>query len=233
MNGTVRVVPSVAAAFGELVADVLGPQRDTNSAVFFSGGPTAERCYRALAGSEAAGRIEWGDVDAYWGDERCVPLDHPDSNHRLAVDALLDRVGPVRSDHPMFRGGTPEEAAAAYQDEVAAVAHPELVHLGLGPDGHCASLFPGSRALEIDDPGVLVVASRDPGAANPHDRITLTLPAIARARLVVFTVAGATKRDALARVVAGEDLPASRVRADEIIWLVDADAAGRTPLPAG
>jgi len=102
----------------------------------------------------------------------------------------------------------------------------DLVHLGVGPDGHCASLFPGSDALDIEDPGILVVASRDPNATNPYDRITLTLPAIARARLVVFTVAGTSKRDAFSQIVSGDDLPAARVSADEVVWLVDADAAG-------
>jgi 6-phosphogluconolactonase len=75
-----------------------------------------------------------------------------------------------------------------------------------------------------------VVASRDPQANNPHDRITLTLPALARARLVVFTVAGATKRQAWARLAAGDDLPAARVMADQVVWLVDPDAAGDTEL---
>ena len=107
----------------------------------------------------------------------------------------------------------------------------DLVHLGLGPDGHCASLFPDSEALAVDDPAVQVVANRDPNANNPHDRITLTLPGIARARLVVFTVSGTSKRDAFARLVAGADLPAARVTAGQVLWLVDADAAGDAGRP--
>ncbi len=108
----------------------------------------------------------------------------------------------------------------------------DLVHLGLGPDGHTASLFPDSAALDVVDPSVLVVANQDPHAVNPHERITLTYPAITRARLVVFTVSGAAKRGAFAGVVAGKDLPAAHVAADRIVWLVDRDAAGDTPLPA-
>jgi len=236
VEGAFRRVDSVPDAFAELVAGRLAALPPEGMSFFLSGGPTAEECYRALAartgpGADGAPSAPWSSVDVYWGDERCVPLDDPDSNHRLGVDSLLGAVGPVRSDHPMYRGGRPEVAAAAYDREVAALDRLDLVHLGLGPDGHCASLFPGSAALDVDDSGPLVVANRDPNETNPHDRITLTLPAIARARLAVFTVSGVTKRDALRRVIAGEDLPAGRVTAEEVLWLLDADAIGDTALP--
>ena len=100
---------------------------------------------------------------------------------------------------------------------------------GSGPDGHTASLFPGSAALDDTDPAQLVVANRDPSGVNPHDRLTLTYPAIARARQVVFTVSGASKRDAFARIAAGEDLPAGRVAGPDMLWLVDAAALGDVP----
>ncbi len=222
MNGTFELVPSVPDSFAGLVADRLAAAGTDGATLFLSGGDTAIACYRALADR----RVDWACVDAYWGDERCVPLEHPDSNHHLAWEHLFDVVGPPRSDHPMYRSGSAEAAAAAYQREVAALPALDVVHLGLGPDGHCASLFPGSATVAIDDPDVLVVADRDDSGAHPHDRVTLTLPAIARARLVVFTVAGTTKHDALARIDAGEDLPAARVEAAEVRWLVDADAAG-------
>ena len=149
-------------------------------------------------------------MDVYLGDERCVPPDDPDSNHRMIAEVLLGPVGPVRSDHPMYRSGPPEAAAAAYQKELdrTGSAPSTWSTSGMGPDGHCASLFPGSVALEVDDPGVLVMANRDPKANNAHDRITLTLPAIARARLVVFTVSGESKRSPSGASRAGEDLPA-------------------------
>ena len=229
MNGTVRLVDSVEDAFAARVVEALTAPREGGFSLFLSGGPTAGRAYARLA--DTAAGVDWGTVDAWWGDERCVPLDSPDSNHRLCHEALLDRVGPTRSDHPMYESGEPEAAAAAYQAALAPLDAFDLVHLGMGPDGHCASLFPDAPTLAIDDPEVLAVATRDPNANNPHDRITLTYPAIARARLVVFTVSGASKRDALARVVAGEALPAARVTAGEVLWLVDADAAGDTPLP--
>jgi 6-phosphogluconolactonase len=172
--------------------------------------------------------VDWSGVDVYLGDERCVPPEDPDSNHRMIAEVLLGVVGPVASDHPMYRSGPPEDEAARYQGEIADLATFDLVHLGMGPDGHTASLFPGSTGLAVTDPHTLVVANRDPNAANPHDRISLTLSAIARARLVVFTVSGASKRQAFEQVVAGADLPAARVSADEVIWLIDADTAGDT-----
>lgn len=227
--GTVQVVASVPEAFAAVAAGALAKAQGNRCSLFLSGGDTARQCYQALArlaGPGGADPVDWSSVDVYWGDERCVPLDDPDSNHRLCTEALLDRVGPVGSDHPMYRSGPPEAAADAYQALVAPLPAFDLVHLGMGPDGHTASLFPGSPCLDLDDPDVLVVANRDPVARNPLDRITLTLAAIARARLAVFTVAGGAKHEALARVAAGEDLPAARVVADEVLWLVDPDAAG-------
>ncbi len=129
-----------------------------------------------------------------------MPPDDPDSNHRMITEALLDAVGPVRLGPPdVPLGNARRTAASDYQAEIERLPGFDLVHLGLGPDGHTASLFPGSAALAIDDPAVLVAANRDPNANNPHDRVTLTLPGIARARLVVFTVSGSSKRDAFAR----------------------------------
>ena len=240
MNGTVDIVASVPDAFANLVAARLAGPRDRRFSLFLSGGQTARQSYERLAERTAPGAdggagdrvpVEWTTVDIYLGDERCVPPEDEDSNHRLITEALLDVVGPVGSDHPMYRSGPPEAAAAAYQSEIQPLGGFDLVHLGIGPDGHCASLFPGSDALAIDDPTVLVAANRDPLANNPHDRITLTLPGIARARTVVFTVSGPSRTEAFARVVAGEDLPAGRVAAGEVLWLVDTEAAADAQLP--
>jgi 6-phosphogluconolactonase/glucosamine-6-phosphate isomerase/deaminase len=150
----------------------------------------------------------------------------------MIAETLLAAVGPVASDNPMYRTGTPAAAADEYQRTIAPLPTFDVIHLGLGPDGHTASLFPGSPDLAVDDPEVLVVATRDPNANNAHDRITLTLPAIARAGLVVFTVSGASKREAFRGMVEGADFPAARVTAERVVWLVDADAVGDTPLPA-
>jgi len=223
VNGTVRLVPSVPEAFADLVAAVLAKVTTPGYPLFLSGGGTALECYRALA---ARPGLPWDVVDVFVGDERCVPTDDPDANHRMISETLLDVVGPVHADHPMYRSGPPAAAATAYQDLVAGLPDLGLIHLGLGPDGHTASLFPGSPACSVTDPSLLVVDNVDPHGANPHERVTLTFAAIARAAHTVVTVSGTSKHRALARVMAGDDVPATRVTGPDVLWLVDADALG-------
>ena len=222
VNGTVLLVGSVPEAFADLVARELAATGPAYS-LFLSGGGTATECYRALAGRPG---LPWDRVDVFLGDERCVPPDDPDSNHRMITEVLVGAVGPVHADHPMYVDGAPGAAAAAYQRLVEAVGRPDLVHLGLGPDGHTASLFPGSTAAADTRADHLVVTSTDPNGVNPHERITLTFAGIARARRVVVTVAGGSKHDALARIMAGEDLPGGRLAGADLVWLVDAEALG-------
>jgi 6-phosphogluconolactonase len=104
----------------------------------------------------------------------------------------------------------------------------DLIHLGMGPDGHTASLFPGAPELEAG-PGVFVAAATDPNGRNPHPRLTLTLPAINTARRAVFTVSGASKADAVTALLRGDDIPADRIDAARTVWLVDAAALGSAP----
>ncbi|MGH9179187.1 MAG: 6-phosphogluconolactonase [Acidimicrobiales bacterium] len=221
MNGELVVVDDVPGAFSEWVIDAFLGRPDEEFSVALSGGDTAQRCYGRLA-TESTDRIDWWLVDVYWGDERCVPPDHPDSNQRLGRQALLERVGAAHSVYPMRC----EEGPDPYQLRVGELGKFDLVHLGVGADGHTASLFPGSRALQAD-PGRLVVMNEDPNGENPYRRMTLTLSGIARGRLALFTVAGAGKREAMQRIADGEDLPAARVRADRVVWLVDEEAAPR------
>jgi 6-phosphogluconolactonase len=186
-----------------------------------SGGETARSAYQRLA-DDAGTQIDWWKVDVYWGDERCVPHDSPDSNYHLVRTALLEQVGAVNANYPMFC----DEGPDAYQLRLGELGRLDVVHLGLGPDGHTASLFPGSTGLRAD-PGRLVVMNEDPTGTNPHPRMTLTLAGIARARLVLVTVAGAAKRAALARVVASDpECPGSHVQADRVVWIADREAAG-------
>ena len=114
----------------------------------------------------------------------------------------------------------------AYQLRIGEIGQLDVVHLGMGADGHTASLFPGSPALDAD-PGQLVTFSEDPNGLSNHPRMTFTYSAIARARLVIFTVAGEVKRPAMEALVAGKDIPAARVRAGRVLWLVDKAAAPR------
>jgi 6-phosphogluconolactonase len=134
---------------------------------------------------------------------------------------LLDQVKP-RAIHSMFRPGPIEDAALAYDELVRTSPPIDLIHLGLGPDGHTASLFPGSPTLA--ESARLVVPAGD--AEHPHPRLTFTFPAIARGRLVVLTVAGPDKRDAVERIRAGEDLPAARIRGERVLWIGDRAAMG-------
>ena len=134
-----------------------------------------------------------------------MPHDSPESNYRLAREALLEQVGAVNANYPMRC----DEGPDPYQLRLGELGRLDLVHLGLGADGHTASLFPGSPGLDAD-PGRLVVMNEDPTGRNPHPRMTLTFAGIARARLVLVTVAGEEKREALARVRAGDaDVPAA------------------------
>jgi 6-phosphogluconolactonase len=212
VHGEVRIVDDVAAAFADLVADA------APASIALSGGGTARDAYTALAARE----VDWSGVDVYFGDERFVPVDDPDSNEGMARAVLLDDAQP-RAIHSMAGAGDTVDAAAGAYDAVIAAAPPiDIVHLGLGPDGHTASLFPRSDALAVTDR--LVVANGDD--LHPHPRLTFTYPALARSHLVVFTVAGDDKRDAFTRIRAGDDLPAAHVTAEQVVWLVDPAAAG-------
>jgi 6-phosphogluconolactonase len=166
--------------------------------------------------------VDWGSVEVYFSDERWVPVSDPDSNEGMARRTFLDAVAPREIYSMRHAGPTIEEAAAAYDKLVGNAPPIDLVHLGLGPDGHTASLFPGTAALDVRDR--LVVPNADD--LHPHERITFTFPGIAHSALVVVTVAGAEKRDALRRIQAGEDLPGARIRAPRVVWLADSAAAG-------
>ncbi len=211
LPGETRIVDDVPSAFVSLLLS------EAPRSVALSGGELARECYEELRAAEP----DWSGVEVFFGDERFVPPDHPDSNEGMVRRALLDHVR-TAAVHPMYRPVPIDEAASDYDALVRAAPPIGLVHLGLGPDGHTASLFPGSPAL--DETERFVVATGDD--AHPHPRLTFTFPAIARGRLVVVTVAGEEKHDAIARIRAGEDLPGARIRGERVVWLGDRAALG-------
>src|SRR5262249_27762716 len=161
--------------------------------------------------ADAGDQIDWWQVDIYWGDERCVPPDSLDSNERLGREALLERVGAANAIYPMRC----EEGPDPYQQRIAQAGRLDFVHLGLGPAAPASfhrlrrpaapppSPPPGPPPLD-PDPGRLVVLNEAPTGNNPLPRMTLTLSGLPGARLVVFTVSGEAKREAFARVRAGD-----------------------------
>ena len=194
-------------------------------AVALSGGSTPQALFRLLAGEPWRSRVPWHAVDFFWGDERLVPFDDAESNFGTARRLLF---GPIRFDEeglhpiPADRG---EAAAAAYEEELKAyfggLPDFDLLFLGLGPDGHTASLFPGSPALSESSRWTAAVTAPKP----PPRRVTLTYPVLNAAKRAVFLVAGADKAPALRRVLEGADLPAAKVRPPEVLWLADKAAA--------
>jgi 6-phosphogluconolactonase len=231
-------VADVPAGFTATVVAAFAARPGGRFTLVLSGGPTAQACYEHLAaatGPSAAiplgPTIDWALVDVYMGDERVVPPDDPAANQRLVRQSLLNRVGTVGSFTPMPTVGPEDECVAAYQEVMAGLlAGPgiDLIHLGMGGDGHTASLFPGAPTLDAG-PTEYVAATTDPNGRNPHPRMTLTLPAINAARCAVFTVTGEAKRQAVDQLRQGEDLPAARVGSAQVIWLVDGAAFGNDP----
>jgi len=204
--------------------------------IALAGGSTPRALYRVLA-ADYAGRIAWDRTEIFFGDERCVPPTSPESNYRMAADALLDRLPPgsVRV-HRMPGELPPEQGAEAYEALLRRVfpgggAAPafDLVLLGVGADGHTASLFPGSPALAERERWVRAVEA--PAGISPRHRLTLTPPILGRAREVYFLVAGAEKRAAVRAALdparaADPDLPAARIRGlERTLWLLDRAAA--------
>ena len=216
--GHLAVVDDVPGQFADRVIECFQARANPHFTIALSGGTTARACYERLADG-AGDTIDWWKVDVYWGDERCLPHDHVESNYRLAREALLDRVGAANATHLMRCGEVDD-----YQLRLGDLGRLDVIHLGLGPDGHTASLFPGSRALQAD-PGRLVTLNSDPLGNNPYERMTLTLTGIARAHVALVTVMGEDKAPALGRLAAGEDLPAAHIAAEQVVWLVDPAAA--------
>jgi 6-phosphogluconolactonase len=208
--------------------------------VSLSGGSTPKALYGLLASDEFRNRFPWRRVSWYWGDERFVPHDYPDSNYRMAREAMLTKaqVSPENI-HAIPTDGAPEDAALCYEQTLqeaygAATLDPQrplfdVTLLGLGPDGHTASLLPGEPVLNERKRCVAAVSH-----GRPEVRITMTYPVIESSRHVAFLVAGEAKAEIFSKIRAGNSqVPAARVRpVGELHWFVDRAAAGMEQPPS-
>lgn len=227
-------------AAGAIARAIDGVVRATGRcSLALSGGSTPGPLYRLLA-TRFRDAVPWAEVHVFWTDERWVPPDDPRSNQRMAREALLDHVPcPAGNVHPMpTHFADPGRAAREYEATLAgwfAGARPrfDLAILGLGADGHTASLFPGSAAVREEARGVLAVT----GPADPPRRLTLTLPVLARSARSHFLVAGAGKAPEVRRVLSGaadpEVFPAARIHRapGEVVWWIDREAADAAASP--
>lgn len=230
----------LAEAVARRLVDVLvtAQAQDRVPAVALTGGTIAMTIHERIV--EVSGeRVDWSRVDLWWGDERYVPAGDPDRNDRQAAESLLDHVGPDPARvhaMPASDGGYPtlDAAASAYDAEVRGRGGEpfDVVMLGVGPDGHVASLFPGHR--QLDAHGVLALGVTD-SPKPPPERITLTFEALAASRSVWLVVSGEGKAEAVARALAAggdaadlHEVPAAGVQGrEETVWFLDEASAGR------
>lgn len=205
--------------------------------IALSGGSTPKVLYGLLGSEPYRDQIDWSKVDIFWSDERCVPPDSADSNYRMAREVLLSRV-PLSPQqvHRMLADQPDRDAAAqVYTHEMRQsfgtgdVPHFDLIQLGMGPEGHTASLFPHQSSLHEQQRLVMYVNVPKP----PPPRLTFTPPILNAARHVLFLVTGAEKADAVQAVLEGdynpEEYPAQIVRpaSGEVVWMLDEAAAGK------
>ena len=236
MNGRIETFPD-PAALARHVAEWMTSVALAATGSFrvsLSGGSTPKALYTVLASDEFRGRFPWTRVSWYWGDERFVPHDHPESNYRMGREAMLAKAPvPPENVHPVPTNGTPEQAASRYERTLQAAygaavldrARPlfDITLLGLGTDGHTASLLPNDPVLEERKRWVAVVSH-----GRPEVRVTMTYPVIESSRQVAFLVAGKEKAAIFRAIRAGESqAPAARVKpVGELIWFVDMAATG-------
>lgn len=242
MTRTFRVLPDVDAVAAATADRLIAAGRNAIArrgrfVLALTGGSAPLAVCPLLVVPPRTGMLDWSKVEFFWGDERAVPPDHPDSNYRLAELTLFEYLPGVRMSqvHRMPADAPDLDAAASgYEGELRRTLADtmgrdrrprfDLIWLGMGADGHTASLFPGSKAL--DERERWVVANWAPSLEAW--RMTLTFPVINDAREALFVVTGADKADAVAAIRSGDrDLPAARVHAERTLWLIDEAAAGR------
>lgn len=211
--------------------------------VSLSGGSTPKRLYQLLTSEPFRGQVDWGRVEVFWGDERCVPPDHPESNYHMAHEAMLKHL-PIPPEHIHRIEAERSDRDAAARDYEAVLARVfgtssggeppafDFMLLGMGTNAHTASLFPHTQALEETRRWVVP----NHVAELNTDRMTMTRPILNRSRIVLFLVAGADRAAPLAEVITGPSdpkrLPAQFIQPDgQLIWYLDDAAAARLPAP--
>ena len=236
MNAEIGVLPTKQAgaeALADRTATALRAALEQKNRVTLclTGGSTPVPAYERLAQAEG---IDWGRVHVFWGDERCVPPEHEESNFAMAARTLLAPAGvPETNVHKMPGVCPQDEGAAVYEQALEQFFGDDLwfdvLHLGMGDDGHTASLFPGTDALGVTDRRV--TPGLAPPSANVRERLTLTFPTLMQAGLCLVAAAGADKREAFSDVLdaydgEGDGPPVAHVRVEgDLIWLVDAALA--------
>jgi 6-phosphogluconolactonase len=226
-----------AAALAKTAAERVIARIAANSdrvAICLTGGSSPKQLYELLGSEPYRSQIPWDRVHWFIGDERFVPATDSRNNMRMARQAFLNRCAPLVNIHPMAtNAANPDEAAQRYEAELKSFygaddldcARPlfDVVLMGVGPDGHTASLFPGYPATEETQRWVVDVPKAHVEPFVP--RVSLTLPTLGSCREMLFEVSGADKRGILTRVLAGEDLPANRAHSiGDTAWLIDAAA---------
>ena len=214
MAATFTVLESPEEVAVAAASEIAAAIRKGARTLVLAGGTTPRRCYELLTNME----VEWGRVTMLFGDERCVAPDHPDSNYFMVRETLLSQVAPATV-HRIPAELGPDAAARAYDHVVALLVPLDVVLLGVGEDGHTASLFPGHPELESDRWAVGVRNAPKP----PPMRVTLTLHALRGARRVIILATGAGKADAVAKAKRHE-VPSGMIA--NARWLVDRAAAG-------
>jgi|SRR5882757_81831 6-phosphogluconolactonase len=230
------------AALAKAAADRVMARIDANQAriaICLTGGSSPKQLYALLASDAYRGRIPWDRVHWFIGDERFVPPSDPRNNMAMARKIMLDAFAPPSNIHPIpTDSGSPDESAGRYANELKSFYGAErledvrplfdMVLMGVGPDGHTASIFPDYPAM--GETGRWVVGVPKANVEPFVPRVTLTLPALASCREMLFEVAGSDKHAILTRVLAGENLPANRARSNgETVWLMDEAARPENP----
>jgi 6-phosphogluconolactonase len=216
-----HVVDDPSLAVGELLAE----QAKRGGSIVLTGGSSVDRAYEHAAQLAP----DWSNVTVWWGDERCVPPDDDRSNYKLAKESLLDKLATAPAEVHRIRGELGPTAAADELDAALDGVTLDFLLLGIGPDGHCASLFPGSPQLDVDDRR----AVNGPAGLEPWvERVTMTMPTLQSASRIVFVASGDSKADAIQRAFGGEvsrDVPSSLLRnaAAPVEVYVDAKAAAK------